>query len=53
MNAAMDSLLIFTITGCLESDVWINEALQKPQILALSGFSLPHFGQFISSSLRL
>jgi hypothetical protein len=51
VSEKMANLLIFTITGCFDSDVSVIEALQNRQNWESSGFSLPHFGQFICIDL--
>ena len=51
VSEKLANLLIVTVTGCLDSNVSVIEALQNRQTRALSGFSLPHFGQFICISL--
>ena len=45
----MASLLTLTLTGFEESPGFVNVALQNRHSRALSGFSLPHIGQFILS----
>jgi hypothetical protein len=47
VSEKLANLLIVTVTGCFESSVSVIEALQNRQTRASSGFSLPHFGQYI------
>jgi hypothetical protein len=49
--AIMASLLTLTVTGWFGSEVSVIEALQNWQTWISSGFSLPHFGQFICIDL--
>jgi hypothetical protein len=51
VNENMANLLIVTVTGCFDSNVSVIGALQNRQTWASSGFSLPHFGQFICINL--